>query len=95
MCWLGPAIGPSKFEVGEEVVEQFLLKNTQHVNAFDQISTFKHLANIYQIAKNILSSNGVNQISGGEHCTYEEEDKFFSYRRDGQTGRMATLIWRV
>ena len=94
MCWLGPAIGPNKFEVGEEVSEQFVAKDVAHENSFRVQSDSKYLANIYGLAKNILSSNGVKNIYGGEYCTYTQENSFFSYRRDGQTGRMATLIWK-
>jgi YfiH family protein len=95
MCWLGPAIGSNKFEVGEEVVEQFLANNVTHENAFQKQSNEKYLANIYQLAINILSKYGVINIYGGEYCTYGESDKFYSYRRDGVTGRMATLVWKT
>ena len=95
MCWLGPAIGPNKFEVSKELVEEFIEKDTKHYNAFQNQQNGKYLANIYQIAKNILTKKGVTKVYGGEYCTYSESDKFYSYRRDGETGRMATLIWRV
>lgn len=94
MCWLGPAIGPNIFEVGEEVYEQFVIKDSMHENSFQMQNNSKYLANIYQLAKNVLSSNGVKNVYGGEFCTHTQEDRFFSYRRDGQTGRMATLIWK-
>jgi YfiH family protein len=94
MCWLGPAIGPIKFEVGEEVYKSFVGKDAKHKNAFQEKIESKYLANIYQLAKNLLNSNGVKAIYGGKYCTYLEENKFYSYRRDGQTGRMATLIWK-
>lgn len=94
MCWLGPAIGPNNFEVGEEVYEQFVIKDSTHENSFRVKSDTKYLADIYQLAKNVLSSNGVKNICGGGYCTYTQEDRFFSFRRDGQTGRMATLIWK-
>jgi len=93
MCWLGPAIGPEKFEVGEDVLEQFITLDERHLNAFVELNNEKYLANIYQLAKNILANNNVQAIFGDEHCTYSENDKFYSYRRDGKTGRMATLIW--
>ena len=95
MCWLGPAIGPEKFEVGKEVFEQFVAKDAIHKNAFVKKSNEKYLANIYQLAKNILTLSNVESIYGGDHCTYMERDTFYSYRRDGETGRMATLIWRL
>ncbi len=95
LCWLGPAIGPEKFEVGEEVQQQFITKNSIHSNAFCPYQTHTSMADIYQIAKNILTNSGVNatDIYGGNCCTHTEFERFFSYRRDGQTGRMASLIW--
>jgi len=65
-----------------------------HINAFEEKGSEKCLANIYQLAKNILLKHGVEAIYGGDHCTYSESEKFYSYRRDGETGRMATLIWK-
>ncbi len=94
LCWLGPAIGPNKFEVGEEVVEQFVTIDEVHKNAFTEQNNKKYLANIYQLARNILTKHDVQNVCGGEHCTYSESDTFYSYRRDGETGRMATLIWK-
>ena len=92
-CWLGPAIGKLKFEVGSEVRQQFLQKNVKHENAFTHIAEDKYLADIYMIARNILSYNRVEEIFGGGYCTYSDKQRFYSYRRDGITGRMATLIW--
>lgn len=94
MCWLGPAIGPNKFEVGEEVFKKFTAKDASHQNAFQPQDNGKHMADICQLAKNILTKHSVRSIYGGEHCTYSESDKFFSYRREGETGRMATLIFK-
>ncbi len=94
MCWLGPAIGPNRFEVGSEVAEKFIEKLAMHENSFQAQESSKYLVDIYQIAKNILITRGVKDIYGGEFCTYTQEDKFYSYRREGQTGRMATLIWK-
>jgi len=95
LCWLGPAIGPRVFEVGEEVLEQFLNKDEIHENAFKPQTNEKYLANIYQLAINVLTKNGVHRIYGGDYCTYAESEKFYSYRRDGETGRMATLVWSL
>lgn len=92
-CWLGPAIGAHKFEVGSEVRQLFLKKYQIHENAFKSIAEDKFLADIYQIARNILIQNGVERIFGGRFCTYSDSEQFYSYRRDGITGRMATLIW--
>ena len=92
MAWLGPAIGPNAFEVGSEVREQFMAKDAKADLAFKQHGD-KYLANIYQIATQRLNNLGVTQIYGGDRCTFNEKDQFFSFRRDGVTGRMATLIW--
>lgn len=95
IAWLGPAIGRTTFQVGGEVVEQFIAQNPQAESTFiaDPNTPGKYLGDLYQIAKQRLNQLGINQISGGEHCTYTEKDKFFSYRRDGKTGRMASCIW--
>jgi len=93
LCWLGPAIGPKKFEVGEDLKDLFVSKDQIHGVAFKPSSTGKCLADIYQLAKNILINCGVENIYGGGCCTYSETDRFYSYRRDGNTGRMATMIW--
>lgn len=93
LCWLGPAIGPGKFEVGEELRHKFVGKDPVHEPAFQAGKAGKYLADAYQIAKNILTAKGVQAVFGGEYCTYTQSRKFFSYRRDGITGRMATLIW--
>ena len=94
-AWLGPAISENAFQVGEEVVKQFCAVDPLAQKAFrpDPTASGKFLGNLYQIAKQRLNKLGITQITGGEHCTYTEADKFFSYRRDKQTGRMATLIW--
>ncbi len=92
MAWLGPAIGPNAFEVGSEVREQFIAKDKKSENAFKPHGT-KWLGDIYQIATQRLNNLGVTQIYGGDRCTFTEKDQFFSFRRDGDTGRMATLIW--
>ncbi len=94
--WLGPAIGEKAFQVGQEVMEQFAAFDEQARLAFkpDESTSGKFLGNLYQIAHQRLNKLGVTEISGGEYCTFTESDKFFSYRRDGKTGRMASLIWR-
>lgn len=92
---LGPAIGANVYEVGEEVRQQFVQKNSVAGAAF--IATDKKekwLANLYLLATQILQSHNVNNISGGNFCTYTQKELFFSHRRDqGKTGRMAALIW--
>lgn len=93
-AWLGPAIGPKNFEVGDEVKEAFIAQNPDSRMAFTAIEQGKSLANIYQLAKQRLTACGVFAISGGELCTYADSSRFFSFRRDqGVTGRMASLIW--
>jgi polyphenol oxidase len=92
MAWLGPAIGPDAFEVGEEVRTQFIEKDKQADSAFKTHGE-RYLGNLYTIAKQRLNHVGVTQIYGGGLCTYNDTSRFFSFRRDGVTGRMATLIW--
>ncbi|MEG9530184.1 peptidoglycan editing factor PgeF [Mannheimia indoligenes] len=95
-AWLGPAIGAKAFQVGKEVIEQFCAFDLRAEEAFiqDNSTSGKFLGNLYQIATQRLNKLGITEISGGEYCTYTQEDLFFSYRRDKQTGRMATLIWK-
>ena len=96
MAWLGPAIGPQAFEVGSEVREQFLAtaKDSVAVNAcFRPANRAGHyFADIYALARLSLQSMGIDHIYGGEYCTVSQPERFFSYRRDGQTGRMVSLI---
>lgn len=96
LAWLGPAIGPSCFEVSEDVVRIFIKESAQAECAFTPIPTSagKFLANIYRLAEQRLKFSGVTESYGGNFCTYSDEKNFYSYRRDqGLTGRMATLIW--
>jgi YfiH family protein len=98
IAWLGPSIGPTRFEVGQDVFDAF---SSLHVRAGDYFLAqqvagrggAKYLANIYGLAKFILSTVDVIRIAGGEHCTVNDPDNFYSYRRDGVTGRMASVIW--
>lgn len=93
--WLGPAIGPEHFEVGDEVREAFSTNNPGNEIAFKTNGPGKWLANIYQLARLQLLELGVDQIHGGHYCTVADPQRFYSYRRDGATtGRMASLIWR-
>lgn len=93
MAWLGPAIGPKAFEVGVDVVEAFVDEQAGAAGCFTQVDEHHWLADIYALARLRLQMVGVRDIYGGDHCTYTEEEKFYSYRRDGQTGRMASFIW--
>ncbi len=96
LVWLGPAIGPQQFEVGSEVREAFLNFSADCEKGFvAQSEKPGHwLADIYQLARIRLNALGVRQIYGGDFCTFTDAQRFFSYRRDGVTGRMASLIWR-
>jgi YfiH family protein len=95
LVWLGPAIGPTRFEVGEEVRQAFVAKDIQASSAFLPQNNDKYLADIYLLARLRLTSIGIKpeNIYGGHFCTVTESERFFSYRRDKQTGRMASLIW--
>ncbi len=94
LIWLGPAIGPDTFEVGEEVRAAFVHKSPAFAEAFRPQSGRKWLADIYQLARIELHALGLTNLFGGQFCTLTEADRFYSYRRDTVTGRMATLIWR-
>lgn len=93
MVWLGPAIGPDAFEVGEEVRAAFMAHDVVAATAFAPTSEGKWLADIYLLARQRLAACGISQLYGGEHCTFSDSERFYSYRRDGQTGRIASLIW--
>lgn len=95
--WLGPAIGPDVFQVGKEVIDQFCTFDPQAEQAFiaDLTASGKFFGNIYQLARQRLHKLGITTVFGGEHCTFTEKELFFSYRRDKQTGRMASVIWRT
>jgi YfiH family protein len=94
LVWLGPAIGPTIFEVGDEVRQAFLQHDPEASAAFKATATDKWLADLYLLARQRLQACGVSRIYGGEFCTYSDASRFFSYRRGlGKTGRMASLIW--
>lgn len=94
-AWLGPAIGPDSFEVGPEVRDAFLDHDPKAVHAFraEGARPGHFMADIYALATLRLNHLGVSVVTGGGLCTVQNPDLFFSYRRDGQTGRMATLVW--
>lgn len=92
MAWLGPAIGPQAFEVGEEVRQAFVRHDPAAISAFTARGD-KYLADLYALARHRLSALGVARVYGGRYCTLSDEERFFSYRRDGCTGRMASMIW--
>ncbi len=94
MAWLGPAISQQYFEVGAEVRAAFIAQHAQAQEAFvAQSDSDKYRADLFLLARQRLSALGITRIHGGGRCTYGEPDCFFSYRRDGATGRMGTFIW--
>ena len=96
MAWLGPAIGPDAFEVGDEVRIAFTARDAAAAQAFRPSHRAGHwLADLYLLARQDLARLGVQAVYGGGLCTYSDGSRFFSYRRDGKCGRMATLIWLV
>ena len=92
-AWLGPAIGPQAFEVGADVRAAFADADPAAVAAFAAQPGGKFLADIYQLARLALAGCGVRQIDGGTFCTVRDAARFYSYRRDRLTGRMASLVW--
>jgi len=93
LAWLGPAIGAQAFEVGEEVRETFIAQLPQATQAFTPSRSHHWFADLYLLARQRLQHFGVQEIFGGNDCTYTDVERFYSYRRDKTTGRMATLIW--
>jgi YfiH family protein len=93
MAWLGPAIGPSAFEVGPEVRAAFVDHDAGAACAFQAGTPGHWFADIYQLARRRLHVLGVHAVHGGDHCTFNDTSRFYSYRRDGVCGRMASLIW--
>lgn len=93
LAYFGPAIGPQAFEVGDEVRSAFVDANREAKSAFSPSGPGKWLADIYLLARQRLMRLGVDAIYGGNYCTVREAERFFSYRRDGKTGRMAAMIW--
>ncbi|MEW6590311.1 MAG: peptidoglycan editing factor PgeF [Pseudomonadota bacterium] len=93
LAWMGAAIGPQAFEVGEEVREAFITRHPEAAAAFAPHAPGKWLADLYALARIRLGSVGVRSIYGGGRCTLTEAETFYSYRRDGVTGRMAALVW--
>lgn len=93
MAWMGPAIGPQAFEVGAEVRAAFVAQQAEAADAFLPGEEGKWYADIYQLARQRLHTLGITRIYGGGLCTHADPRRFFSYRRDGTTGRMGTFIW--
>ncbi len=93
LAWLGPAISQPAFEVGEEVRAAFIRQDPGAAAAFVPGDTSKWFADLYMLARQRLARCGVSAVYGGDFCTYGQPAEFFSYRRDGITGRMASAIW--
>ena len=96
LAWLGPAIGPHAFEVGSEVRAAFIAHDASAASAFQPQGEGwgeRWYANLYQLARQRLAAQGITEVYGGEYCSYTDSARFYSYRRDGRTGRMATMIW--
>jgi copper oxidase (laccase) domain-containing protein len=93
LAWLGPAIGPDSYEVGDEVRAAFIDHDAAAVSAFRANGRGGWWADLYDLASQRLRALGVREVHGGQYCTLREQDCFFSYRRDGQCGRMASLLW--
>jgi YfiH family protein len=93
MAWLGPAIGPQHFEVGAEVREALLRGDLGAKSGFAPNARGRFLADLGKLASRRLATLGISRIFGGGECTFAAADRYFSHRRDGVTGRQATLIW--
>ena len=93
LAYLGPAIGPTAFEVGADVRDAFLATDAGAAAAFKPHGERKWRADLFWLARRRLTRCGVTMIYGGGLCTYRDAARFYSYRRDGTTGRMAALIW--
>lgn len=94
MAWLGPAIGPAAFEVGAEVRAAFIARDAQAAQAFRPAAApQKFFADLPLLARQRLRRSGVQNIHGANHCTHADASHFYSYRRDGASGRMASFIW--
>lgn len=93
MAWLGPAIGPEHFEVGREVRDAFVTGDAGAAAAFSVNARGRWQCDLAALARRRLGAAGITSVLGGTWCTYADPARFFSYRRDGQCGRMAALIW--
>ncbi len=93
LACLGPAIGPQAFEVGPEVMAAFMAQDDAAQAAFVPGVAGRYWADLYLLARQRLARRGVHAVFGGEHCTHDDSARFFSYRRDGRCGRIASLIW--
>jgi YfiH family protein len=93
IAWLGPAIGPRHFEVGAEVREAVLAGDPGAESAFAANARGRFMADLSALARRRLAALGIDRVYGGGQCTFADENRYFSHRRDGATGRQASLIW--
>lgn len=93
LAWLGPVIGPEVYEVGDEVMQRFVDQDARAAAAFRRKPNGRWLCDLYALARMRLQVLGVTQIYGSGFCTFTDKHRFFSYRRDGECGRMGTFIW--
>ena len=93
LAWLGPAIGPRVYEVGDEVRTAFVERDPGSASAFVVTRPGHWLLDLYAVAQQRLRACGVTRIYGGGFCTYSDAQRFFSYRRERSAGRMAAAIW--
>jgi YfiH family protein len=93
LAFIGPGIGPRAYEVGPEVRDAFVSADSDAAMAFTAGREGRFFADLYALARQRLAKTGIMAVFGAEFCTFNERDRFFSYRRDGVTGRMASLIW--
>lgn len=94
LAWLGPAISQENFEVGDDVRQKFLGHDIEASRFFSPNDNDRWQADLYGLARQRLTDAGVQQIYGGNCCTYADSRRFFSYRRDGPCGRMASFVFR-
>ncbi len=93
MVWIGPAISAHVFEVGADVRQAFMDAMPDGEQAFEQTDESHWLADMVKLARMKLHRKGIDDVYGGDYCSYQNAQQFFSYRRDGETGRMGSFIW--
>jgi YfiH family protein len=95
IAWFGPAISQAAYEVGDEVRETFVATDEAAAVCFEPNDRGRWQADLYGLARLLLTAVGVTEVYGGGFCTFADPDRFFSYRRDGSTGRMVSYIYRL
>jgi YfiH family protein len=93
VAWLGPAAGPQAYEIGADVRDAFLAHDAAAASAFVATRPGHWRVDLYALARQRLAALGIRDVGGGDRCTISEPALFYSYRRDGRTGRQATLVW--